>query len=179
MLELKIEGKEFFNDETQEFINIKPVVLRLEPSPVFIFKWEAKWKKPFLVDNKKTVEELLDYIRCMTINQNVNNDVYLALEPKDIDAITEYIKEDQTATTFNARNSAPSRRVVTSELVYFWMSQYNIPMECQKWHFSRLMTLIRIANIENSPPSKMSTASIMSQNQALNAARRKAMRTKG
>ena len=115
----------------------------------------------------------------MTINQNVNNDVYLALEPKDIDAITEYIKEDQTATTFNARNSAPSRRVVTSELVYFWMSQYNIPMECQKWHFSRLMTLIRIANIENSPPSKMSTASIMSQNQALNAARRKAMRTKG
>jgi hypothetical protein len=76
-------------------------------------------------------------------------------------------------------NTPPNRQVVTSELIYFWMAQYNIPFECQKWHLSRLMTLIRIASIKNAPEKKMSQRAIMSQNKSLNAARRKAMHTKG
>ena len=178
MLELELPGEEWFNDETQEFQYGKPTVLRLEHSLVSIAKWEAIWKKPFLSNKNKTVEETVDYIRCMTISQNVNPDVYTRLSNRELEIIKNYIQEERTATTF-AQTEKHSRRIVTSELIYFWMSQYNIPIECQKWHFSRLMALIRIANAENTPKKSMSKQAILSQNRSLNAARRKAMRTKG
>lgn len=178
MLELELPAIEWFDDELQEFRYGSSTVLRLEHSLVSISKWEAKWKKPFLSKDAKTPEETLDYIKCMTMNQNVNPEVYNRLGPAEIKQIDEYIQDNRTATTFTNSHDH-SRRIVTSELVYFWMAQYNIPMDCQKWHFSRLMTLLRIASIENSPKKKMSSRAILSQNKALNAARRKAMNTKG
>lgn len=178
MLELELPGAEWFNDETQEFQYTNPASLRLEHSLVSISKWESNWKKPFLSNEDKTVEETIDYVRCMTVNQNVNPEVYNRLGNREIEKINQYIQEDRTATTFSTNEKA-SRRVVTSELIYFWMAQYNIPMECQKWHFSRLMTLLRIASIENAPKKKMSRRAVMNQNRSLNAARRKAMKTKG
>lgn len=178
MLELELPGVEWFNEETQEFQYSKPVSLRLEHSLVSIAKWEANWKKPFLSREDKTLEETLDYVKCMTISQNISPDVYTRLGNQEIAKINEYIQEDRTATTIG-KSEPPSRRIVTSELIYFWMAQYNIPMECQKWHFSRLMTLLRIASIENAPKKKMSKRAVMSRNRSLNAARRKAMNTRG
>jgi hypothetical protein len=52
------------------------------------------------------------------------------------------------------------------------MIQLGIPIEFQKWHFNRLMTLIQVCQSENEPPRKMSQREIMQQNAALNAARR-------
>lgn len=179
MLELKIEGTELYDEASNMFIEVKPVVLRLEHSLVSVSKWESKWKIPFLSLGDKTAEQTLDYIRCMTVSQNVDPLVYKCLTKKHIDAVNEYVSDEKTATTFHERSARPNRQVVTSELIYFWMSQYNIPIECQKWHLSRLMTLIRIASIKNAPEDKMSKSAIFSQNRALNAARRKAMHTKG
>ena len=184
MLELKVDTTEFYDENTNEFIYIKPVVLRLEHSLVSISKWESKWKVPFLSfrkpeDEDQAAEQMLDYIKCMTINQNVDPLVYRALTTEHIKAIENYISEEKTATTFNNQRQAPNRQVVTSELIYFWMSAYNIPMECQKWHLSRLLTLIRIASIENQPKEKMTKKAIFDQNRSLNAARRKALHTKG
>ena len=182
MLELTIPGREFFNDVTQEFIETKTVTIRLEHSLVSVSKWESKWKKPFLKmrDTGFSREELEDYVRCMTISQNVDPDVYKAIGPDELGKINAYINDEKPATTFSNRDgSRPNRQVVTSELIYYWMVAYQIPWEAQKWHLSRLLTLIQICNIKQSGGKKMSKAQLMNRNRSLNAQRRAAMGTKG
>lgn len=181
MLILNIPETELYDERTERFIQVKPIALRLEHSLVSISKWESKWKKPFLSHKeRKTLQESRDYVRCMTLNQNVDPLVYYALTSEHFAKINSYIEDKMTATWFNDRNhGAPSREVLTSELIYYQMVAYQIPFECQKWHLSRLLTLIRICNIKNSPGKKMSRSEILANNQKLNAARRKAMHTKG
>lgn len=183
MLELEIIGGEFYNELTEEFINVKPTVIRLEHSLVSISKWESRWKTPFLKQREGgfSRDEIEDYIRCMTITQNVPEEVYKAIGPNELEKVNAYINDEKTATTFNnLNNSTPNRQVVTSELIYYWMTVHQIPWEAQKWHLSRLLTLIEICNIKNGGKSKkMSTRAIMNQNRALNAQRRAAMGTRG
>lgn len=180
MLVITIPAMEMFNEQTQEFFTLKEQTLQLEHSLVSLSKWESKWCKPFLSKDNKTTEETLDYIKCMTITQNVSPDVYNRLTKNNIQAINDYIDAPMTATTFNDQNQkGRGREVVTSELIYYWMIALNIPMECQKWHLNRLLTLIRVCNVKNSPPKKMSRGDIMRRNAALNAARRKQMNSKG
>lgn len=181
MLEIHIPKTELFDEEKNQFVEIHPTVLRLEHSLVSISKWESKWKIPFLVNQpEKTREQSLDYIRFMTINQNVPENVYLALTPQHLKEINEYMSESRTATTFSKPSGPPNRQVLTSELIYFFIAQYNLPIEAQKWHISRLLTLIRIASIKNSAETrKMSRSEILSRNAQLNAARRSKFNTKG
>lgn len=179
MLTIKIPDREWFNDVTQEFMTVKGTTLQLEHSLVSLSKWEAKWNIPFLSKDEKTIEQTLDYIRCMTITQNVNPMVYEQLSEENIEQIKQYINSSKTATTFNNLDHKSSREIVTSELIYYWMIALNVPMECQKWHLNRLLTLIRVCNAKNAPPKKMSARDIMSRNSALNAARRKKYNTKG
>lgn len=179
MLTITIPAMELFNDITQEFIETKAQTIQLEHSLVSISKWESKWNKPFLTNNDKSIAETLDYIRCMTITQNVNPDVYRRLSRSNIEDINNYIDAPMTATTFSDNKSGRSREIVTSELIYYWMISLNIPMECQRWHLNRLLTLIRVCNVKNTPPKKMSRREIMNRNAALNAARRKQLNSKG
>lgn len=171
---------ESWDEEKQEFIPPKESSLVLEHSLVSLSKWESKWCKVFLSKNEKTEEEVLDYIKCMTITQNVDPDIYNHLSQDNVDKIKEYIDSPQTATVFSQeRGGSGNREVVTSELIYYWMIALNIPFECQKWHLNRLLTLVRVCNIKNSPPKKRSKKEIMSRNAALNAARRKQLNSKG
>ena len=89
MLQLEISGGEFFNESTQEFITTKPQKLLLEHSLLSLSKWEAKWKKPFFNKGRKTPDEYLDYIKCMTINSNVDPLVYDNLSRDDFKKIME------------------------------------------------------------------------------------------
>lgn len=156
MLQLNIPEVEYFDERTNEFIEVKAHTLLLEHSLLSISKWEAKWRKPFLGKEDKTQEETMDYIRCMTINRDVDPLVYRAISNEELVRIKEYINAPMTATWFNDRDKRPpSRKVITSELVYYWMVAQNIPFECEKWHFNRLMTLIRICGEKNQPPKKM------------------------
>ena len=179
MLTITIPATEMFNDETQEFFTLKEQTIQLEHSLVSLSKWESKWHKPFLTKDKKTLAETIDYIRCMTITQNVNPEVYTRLSKKNIEDIEAYIENPMTATTFNNLNQKTSKEIVTSELIYYWMVSLNIPMECQKWHLNRLLTLVRVCNVKNTPPKKMAKNDVISRNAALNAARRKQLGTKG
>lgn len=180
MLLIEVPETEFFDENAEEFVYVKGVTLRLEHSLISVSKWETKWRKPFLSRNAMTDEQTRDYIRCMTLNQQVDPKIYTALTPAMIEKVNEYINANLTATWFTeVENKPPSREVVTSELIYYWMCAYQIPWEAQKWHLSRLMTLIRIANIKNAPEKKMPKNAIMSRNRALNAARRAKHHTKG
>lgn len=178
MVALSPEG---WDEKTEQFVDAKYQTLQLEHSLVSLSKWESKWCKAFLSKTRKTDEEVLDYVKCMTLTQNVNPEVYNHLSAKNIEDINKYIEAPMTATTFSEdRNGKGSREVVTSELIYYWMIALNIPFDpCQKWHINRLLTLIRVCNIKNSPPKKMSKREILSRNAALNAARKQQLNTKG
>lgn len=165
---------EVFDEKTELFIKIPCQTLKLEHSLLSISKWESKWKKPFLSKtDKKSPEETLDYIRCMTIN-NVDESVYNYLSSSTVSAIQDYINDPMTATTIgNLPNERPSRAIVTSELIYYWMFSFGIPLECEKWHLNRLLTLIKVCNIKSSKPKKMSRKEVIRQQSELNRARKK------
>lgn len=171
---------EGWDEEKQEFVEPKYKTLQLEHSLVSLSKWESKWCKAFFSKEEKTTEQVIDYIKCMTLTQNVDPDVYDHLTKDNIEEINGYIEAPMTATQFyEDKNTGHNRETVTSELIYYWMIALNIPFECQKWHLNRLLTLIRVCNIKNTPPKKMSRNDIISRNTALNAARRKKLNTKG
>lgn len=180
MLQITIPADEIWDESKQEFVRVKEQTLQLEHSLVSLSKWESKWNKAFLTKQEKSYEETIDYIKCMTITQNVSPYAYYCLTNEHFTKIHEYIDAPMTATVFSEdKRGKSSREVVTSELIYYWMIALNIPFECQKWHLNRLLTLIRVCNIKNTPPKKMSKRDIMSRNAALNAARRKRYNTKG
>lgn len=180
MLQITIPATEQWDETNESFINTKEQTLQLEHSLVSLSKWESKWKKPFLSKTERTREETLDYIKCMTLTQNVDPNVYRFLSPDIIKKVNDYIADPMTATTFSKnQNGKPNREVITSEIIYFWMVSYNIPMECQKWHLNRLMTLIKVCDVKNQTPKKQSPKECMRNNAALNAARRKQFNTKG
>ena len=180
MLQITIPAVELWDERKQEFVITKEQTLQLEHSLVSISKWESKWCKPFLSKQEKTSEETLDYIKCMTITQNVDPEVYNYLTIGNINEINEYIEAPMTATYFSdEKTNKTSREQVTAELIYYWMIALNIPFECQNWHLNRLLTLIKVCSIKNQPPKKRSRKEIMSRNAALNAARRKQLNTKG
>lgn len=180
MLTIKITGKEMWNEGSEEFVSGKEQILTLEHSLVSLSKWESKWNKPFLSRNEKTYEETIDYIRCMTLTQNVDPNVYACLSPENVRDVNTYISLPMTATTFyEDKNTKTNRETVTAELIYYWMISMNIPFECQKWHLNRLLTLIRVCSIKSQPAKKMSRREILSRNAALNAARKKQLNTTG
>ena len=183
MLEIIIPAMqmELFDEKTNRFVKLstKDTTLRLEHSLVSLAKWESKWRKPFLSKKEKTFDETIDYIKCMTLTQNVNDDVYKALTMKNIEDINNYIESPMTATTFPQEQTKRNGEQITAELIYYWMIAMNIPMECQKWHLNRLLTLIKVCSVKNQPPKKMSKREIMNRNAALNQARRQQMNSKG
>lgn len=179
MLLITVPGKELFDEATGEFFYIKEQILQLEHSLVSISKWESKWCKPFIHTTDKTYEEVIDYIKCMTITQNVNPLVYRCLTLDNVEEINKYINAPMTATTFSNYNGRKNREIITSEILYYQMITLGIPFECQKWHLNRLITLIEVCSIKNQPPKKMSKNEIASRNAALNAARRKRLNSKG
>jgi hypothetical protein len=179
MLKVVIPGVELFDEMKDEFIYTKETTLQLEHSLVSISKWESKWRKPFLMKEEKTIEETIDYIKCMTITQNVDNNVYKYIPNEIIVMVKDYIEEEMTATTFSNEKKTINREIITAEIIYYWMIALNIPFECQKWHLNKLLTLINVCNIKNTPSKKMGRKEMAQRNSALNAARKKSLHSEG
>ena len=180
MLYITVPETELFDESSGEFISIKEQTLQLEHSLVSLSKWESKWNKSFLSKSEKTEEETIDYIKCMTITQNVKPEVYKCLTRSNMKEINDYISAPMTATSFfEIDEKKPNKEKITSELIYYWMIALNIPFECQKWHLNRLLTLIRVCNVKNAPPKKVSKGEMINKYAAINAARRKKLNSKG
>lgn len=180
MLTIVVPGTEMYDEIKQEFVREGDITLDLEHSLVSLSKWESKYEKPFLGKDSKTTEEVLDYVKCMTLTPNIPPEVFYNLSEGNINDINNYIEAKMTATWFNDTPGAPpSREVITSELVYYWMITFQIPFECQYWHINRLFTLIRVCNVKQAKPKKMSRAEIAHRNRELNAQRRSQLGTSG
>lgn len=181
MLQITIPiGQEGWDEVNEEFIKPDEKVLQLEHSLVSLSKWESKWHKAFLTKRKKTSEEILDYIKCMTITRNVDPDVYNHLTNENVTEIENYIADSMTATIVPEQNDGkPNRDVVTSELIYYWMLTLGIPFECEKWHINRLITLIKVCNAKNGKQTPRSKSQLVRDYAAINAANKKKFNTKG
>ena len=176
-----IPAREFFNERTEEFIYTKQQEIILEHSLISIMRWESKWHKPFLDEKyKKTNEEFIDYIKCMSLNSYPDH-VYDDLTLENIKDIQDYIDDKHTATWFAQDDKVlPSHKIITAEVLYSWMVMNDIPFNpCEKWHLNNLMTLIRVCAQQNMPAKKMSEKEILSQNANLNAQRLRQMKTRG
>lgn len=181
MLKLEVPGGEWYNEKTEQFETTKSQILLLEHSLLSISKWESKWHKPFLSTSEKTFNESMDYVRCMTINKDVDPLIYETLTSDLYAKINSYIDDKMTATWFSKPpgNGRASREIITAEIIYYWMVTLGIPFECEKWHLNRLLTLIQVCNEKNAPAQKMGRKEQMAQQRALNAARRSRMRSRG
>lgn len=187
MLVLKLEPEEFWDEVKQEFVYSDPVEVKLEHSLVSINKWESKWHVPFMgKEHQKTPEEMVDYVRYMILNKNIDDDTLrrIVTSEKHMTSIKNYMDDSMTATKFSKQQQAQARihqggEYITAELIYYWMVALQIPFECEKWHINKLLTLIQVCNLKNTPPKKMSKQEIYAQNRALNAARRAKYNSKG
>jgi hypothetical protein len=180
MLKIIVPGDEIYDEKTEEFGTVGDVTIEMEHSLVSLSKWESIFEKPFLSSEEKTVEEIFEYIKCMSLEAEISPEVFSKLTKGNIEQINDYINAKMTATWFRDLPGAKrNRETITSELIYFWMIQFNIPFECENWHLNRLFTLIRVCNEKTQKPKPMSRADAIAQQKALNAQRRAQLNSTG
>ena len=173
MLRLKIVLSEGYDQSTRKFVEGETVELELEHSLVSLSKWESHFEKPFLSNEDKSLDETLWYVKAMCLTPNIPDSVWDHLSKKNIEAINKHINAKMTATWFTeSKTTGKSSETITAELVYFWMISWQIPFECQYWHFNRLLTLIKVCQHKNQPDKKMSRGELMQRHRSLNAKRR-------
>lgn len=180
MLTIKVGGEEAFDEGTQSFVVTGGRDLDLEHSLVSLSKWESIHEKPFLGKEEKSPEEVISYVKCMMVDPKTPEEILHELSEDNFKRINDYLDAKMTATWFSEQPGQPkSREVITSELIYYWMTGFNIPWEAQYWHLNRLFTLIRICSVKSEKPKKMSRGEIARRNRELNAQRRAQLGTSG
>lgn len=184
MLKMDIVGGELYDEVNEKFVTMKSTTISLEHSLIAISKWESKYHIPFLEETEKTPEQIRYYIECMTITPNVDPNVYKFMPNWQVEEIMDYIRDPMTATWFGDDGKKSGKgvknEIITSELIYYWMVTLQIPAEYEKWHINRLLTLIQVCNVKNaSNEKKMGKNEIARNYDAINAARRAKLHTKG
>lgn len=180
MLELTVYEPELFDDEKQEFVQGKAHTLKLEHSLVSLSKWESIWEKPFLGSDDRTPEEVLSYVECMLVDCEFPPGFMSMIDETVMRTISDYINSKMTATWFSDNGSGrPNREIITAELIYYWMNVAKIPIECERWHLNKLITLIRVHSAKNEPPKKKSQSQLAAERRALNEKRLAEMGTTG
>lgn len=179
MLTIRVGAEQSFDEAEQKFILEGGFDVQLEHSLAALSKWESIHEKPFLGKESKSREEILSYIECMVVDENPRREILERLSKENFEEINSYIDRKMTATWFPEQGAPRSSEIVTSELIYYWMTAFQIPFECEHWHLNRLFTLIRVCNLKQQKPKKMSRAEIAQRNRTLNEQRKAQLGTKG
>lgn len=176
MLYLQIGGKEYFDDEKEEFITLGTRQVRFEHCLRAIAEWESVYKKPFLTAYPpKTDLELRDYFHMMCLDSFDDSELTIA----NVNSIIDYMNGEHSATTILETEQSGGRKIYTSEYLYAIMVKAGIPFEAQDWNYSRFLKLISILGEMSSEPRKMTRQEIFEQNRRLNEQRKKELNTKG
>jgi len=180
MLKVIVEGQELFDAETSTFSETETIELELEHSLLSLSKWESKHEKPFLSATNLTHDETFDYVMCMILTPGITKEMIEHATVKIVSEVNAYINSAQSATVFG---ELPKKRVqgevITSELIYYWLSAFSLDWEAQTWHLNRLFSLIRIANNKNTPPKKLSRSEAAERMHKLNEKRKAELGTRG
>lgn len=179
MLTIQLAEEETFDSNSEEFVTLPAVTVKLEHSLVSLSKWESIHEKPFLSGDEKTEAEIASYVECMILAPEDSSDLIGRFTPGEISQINSYIEAKMTATWFSDEKKRPAREAITAEVIYYWMISFQIPFECQHWHLNRLLTLIKVCNAKNKQPKKMSKAEIANRNRLLNKQRKEQLNTSG
>lgn len=179
MLTIVLPELETYSEEGG-FISYKKTKIRLEHSLYAISLWESKWKKPFFKNEAMSPSEFLYYVSCMPINDDVPENWWIRLDEQKLIKIRDYMANPMTATIiYRQKKPGGKHQTVTSELIYFWMTQFGIPFECDRWNINRLMTLLEVASIKNSKQKPMSKKEAAAQQQAICEANRRKYNSRG
>lgn len=181
MLTITIQGDELWDDDAEKFCYTESTVLQFEHSLVSLSKWEAKFHKRFLTPDKKSEDEMIGYVEAMLMTPDVSTEVLQRLTLEQVQAIDEYINDPMTGSIISElpKDGPRASEQISSELIYFWMSQYQIAVNCETWHLNRLFTLIKIHHAKNQKPRKMNKQSRIQQMAELNAQRKAQTGTSG
>jgi len=181
MLKLTVVLKESFNEETNEFLDEETIEIELEHSLASVSKWEEIWEKPFLATNDKTDEMTLSYLQCMCLTPDVSPEVFEKLTEEQMTEISEHLEKKHTATWFSSdRSKSGGNRIITAELIYYWMSAFRIDWEAQYWPLNKLLTLIQVFSAEQDDKSpRQRTRSRQMDIARINAQRRAELGSRG
>ena len=182
MLKITVQMPEFYDETKEEFV-WDEVELELEHSLLSLSKWESEFEKPFLVPDEKTDEEVMAYVRCMILTPDYPPGTLeqLSRDPENLQKIHDYWNAKMTGSSVPESKGPPPRTTerISSELIYYWMTKYEIPWEAQTWHLSRLFMLIKIFGVKDAPKDKKTTQQSAADRRAENARRRAAAGSKG
>lgn len=176
MLELDVVVADSYDETTQTFVSAEKVRVKLEHSLFTVSKWESFWEEVFLSNKEKTQKQTLSYVEMMVLNEELPPGVFHRLIENHLEEIKRYIEAPMTGLkVVNDPNAPPSREIVSSELIYYWMISMNIPVQFEHWHLNRLMNLIQVFNRKNSPKKKMT----QKERRDLNRQRQREWNTRG
>lgn len=178
---IRIPKGELYDEANNRFIEVKEdVELVMEHSLLAISKWESHFHKPYFLKTNKTNEEIEYYLYCMTITKNTKMEYYKLIPKEEIERINNYINDPMTGTSIKTYSKNQGKEETQSaELIYYYMFKFNIPKECEKWHFNRLSTLLNVFGVKDAPKDKMSRSELIARNKAINAKNRARFHTKG
>ena len=185
VLDLSIPGQEYWDEDKCEFIYTKDTILHLKHSLISLTRWEQKYKRRFLDQGPDKPDEILYYIKCMTMNREPIDDlVYQSISENDYEKVKAYIKDPMSCTTVPKKKKKTDEEPepLSSELIYYYMTALQIPFDCEKWHLNNLLKLIELASYKNDPKdnkNKRSSAEIMRDYARINKANRARFHTKG
>jgi hypothetical protein len=184
VLSITVNGVEYF-DETKgdngEFVYPDSFTLELEHSLVSLSKWESKFEKPFLGPDPKSDDEIFGYVEAMLVSPNPPEDWLRKLSSENLEEINRYMNAKMTATWFSELDGPKKKsgETITNELIYYWLSAFNLPIAFENWHLNRLFTAIKIASLKNQKPEKIGRNEQLARQRELNAQRKAQMGTNG
>mgnify|MGYP006908805150 CR=1 FL=1 len=124
----------------------------------------------------------------MTTNysiEEIDDDIFKGFEQKDIEGFFKYLQDPQSAVKKIPEIKGGKKKdpiPFTSDRIYAWMVELQIPLTLETWNLNRLLNLIQIVNYDNTPndkKKKTKPADVMKNWNEINDRRLKELGTKG